>query len=90
MMSDTREIQRRVEVRATTGSYLGTEDQDHANQPFEARGRREEMRAKLRIAEESLDRGEGIEFSPEMMDRLYESAMRRAEAGEDANPDVCP
>ena len=36
------------------------------------------------------EKGEGRELTQELLDELHERAMRRAQAGEQPSPDVCP
>ncbi len=50
----------------------------------------EELRAKLQIGLDQLDRGEGIPFTPELMAKIRLEAAERYRRGERPNPDVCP
>ena len=49
-----------------------------------------QLRAKLQSGIDQLDRGEGIEFSPEWSAERLRIARERAAAGEQPHPDVCP
>lgn len=49
-----------------------------------------ELNAALQIGIDELDRGERIAWSPELMDEIWEEAMRRFDVGEKPDPDVLP
>jgi len=51
---------------------------------------RDELRAKLQIGIDQANRGELIEWTPELRQQIRESARRRAASGEQPHPDVCP
>lgn len=48
------------------------------------------LRAKLQIGIDQADRGELIEWTPELREQIKQSARRRAALGERPHPDVCP
>lgn len=48
------------------------------------------LRAKLQIGFDQLDRGEGVEWTPELMERLSREADEMHRRGERPSPDVCP
>ena len=48
------------------------------------------LRAALAKADAQIDRGEGIEWTPELMDELSREAHELFERGVQPNPDVCP
>ena len=48
------------------------------------------LKAKLQVGIDQLDRGEGIEWTPELMDQLRQEAVERHRRGEKPHPDVCP
>jgi putative addiction module CopG family antidote len=52
--------------------------------------KRDELRAKLQIGIDEANRGELIEWTPELRQQIRESAHRRAAAGDRPHPDVCP
>lgn len=45
---------------------------------------------RLRDALADGERGEAVPLTPELLEELDQSAIRRAEAGEQPHPDVCP
>jgi hypothetical protein len=48
------------------------------------------LRAKLQIGLDELARGEGIEWTPDLMQRLSLEADEMHRRGEQPDPDVCP
>lgn len=54
------------------------------------RDRFEHLRAKVAAGFAQAERGELIDYTPELREELIRSAIRRAQAGEKPNPDVCP
>jgi putative addiction module CopG family antidote len=46
--------------------------------------------AKLQVGIDQADRGELIDWTPELRGEIRRSARRRARAGDKPNPDVCP
>lgn len=48
------------------------------------------LREKLQIGLDQLDRGESVEWTPELREQIRRSANRRARLGETPDPDVCP
>ncbi len=50
----------------------------------------EELRAKLQTGLDQLDRGEGVPFTPELVEQMRRDAEDRFRRGERPNPDVVP
>ena len=77
-----------VERLAASGAYG---DADHvigeALRLLDDRFRLQQLRAKLQVG---LASGEGIELTPEYMDRLEREAEEAYQRGEQPNPDACP
>jgi antitoxin ParD1/3/4 len=48
------------------------------------------LRAKIRVGLDQLDRGEGIEMTPEAWDELDREVDERLRRGDAPSPDVCP
>lgn len=48
------------------------------------------LRAMLQESVDQYERGEYREFTPELRQQLWESALQRYERGEVPSPDVCP
>ena len=58
---------------------------------LDARERRaHELRASIEDGVAAIERGEGVELTPEFMDRLTREADEMDERGELPSPDVCP
>jgi Arc/MetJ-type ribon-helix-helix transcriptional regulator len=51
--------------------------------------RREELRQKIRVGIEQVERGDVIEWSEELRAEIKASAIARAARGETPDPDVC-
>ena len=52
--------------------------------------KRDALLTKLQVGIDEADRGELIPWTPELRDQIIQSALRRAAAGENPDPDVCP
>jgi antitoxin ParD1/3/4 len=50
----------------------------------------EDLRAKLQVGLDQLDRGEGVPYTPELMAKIRRDVAERYRRGEQPNPDVCP
>ena len=50
----------------------------------------QELRAKLQVGLDQLDRGEGVAYTPELMAKIRRDVAERYRRGEQPNPDVCP
>jgi antitoxin ParD1/3/4 len=48
------------------------------------------LRAKLQVGLDELDRGEGVEWTPELMEEIRQEADEKFRRGELPDPDVCP
>ena len=49
-----------------------------------------ELRASIAAGLAAIDRGEGIEWTPEVMERISQEASEMARLGKMPKPDVCP
>ncbi|MGH2534564.1 MAG: type II toxin-antitoxin system ParD family antitoxin [Thermomicrobiales bacterium] len=61
-----------------------------ALEALEEREQLQQLRAKLQVGIDQLDRGEGVPFTSEWRAERLRVAARRARAGETPSPDVCP
>ena len=50
----------------------------------------QQLREKVAIGFEQADRGQLVDYTPELREELIRSALRRAERGESPDPDVVP
>lgn len=48
------------------------------------------LRAALAVGIEVADRGDVVEWTPQLMDEIWREAQVAHEAGEQRDPDVCP
>ena len=88
----TPEIEADIRQRVASGEYAGeTEVLRMALRMLDGRERRsQEIRASLAEAVASIGRGEGIEWTPELMDEIEREVEERMRRGDMPNPDVCP
>jgi antitoxin ParD1/3/4 len=56
----------------------------------ESERQRDALLAKIQVGIDQADRGELAEWTPELRERVRQSARRRAKLGEKPDPDVCP
>ena len=54
------------------------------------REKTERLRELLQVSVDQYERGEYREFTPDLRQQLWESALERYERGDEPNPDVCP
>ncbi len=80
-----------VQEKVEAGAY-GTADEviEEALRLLDQRDRRERLRESLAEAEAELDRGEGAEWTPELMEQLVRDADELLHQGARPDPDVCP
>lgn len=57
---------------------------------LEKRDRLRKLRESLDLADEQIDRGEGIEWTPDLLDRLMAEARENSRRGKPINDDVKP
>ena len=57
---------------------------------LELRAHRQRLAELLAVGEAQEQRGEVIEYTPDVHARTRDAARRRAQAGETPSPDVCP
>jgi putative addiction module CopG family antidote len=88
----TPRLEAKVEELLATGRYADAgEVVDRAVSLLAARERGlEELRALLAVGEEQEERGDVVEFTPELFEEIKRNAHERAKAGDTPSPDVCP
>ncbi|HUG63456.1 MAG TPA: type II toxin-antitoxin system ParD family antitoxin [Methylomirabilota bacterium] len=80
-----------IREKIEAGPYRTADEVIHeALQALEERERLQRLRAMLQVGLDQLDRGEGVEFTPEWSAQRRRLAVQRAEAGEKPHPDVWP
>lgn len=85
-------LEKKIAALVASGHFAdANEVVDAAVQLLEGRERKtERLRSLLLVGYEQEERGELIEYTPELMDELAEESERRFLAGEVPSPDVCP
>ncbi|MBA2598840.1 MAG: type II toxin-antitoxin system ParD family antitoxin [Chloroflexia bacterium] len=86
------DIEASIRERVESGDYSDTtEVMRIALRLLDARERRiEEIRASIAKGIAEIERGEGIELTPELMDEIEREVEERVRLGEMPKPDVCP
>jgi antitoxin ParD1/3/4 len=85
------ELADRIREKIAAGRYrTANEVVEEALQALDERERLEQLRAKLQVGIDQLDRGEGIPFTPELLDEIDREVDERLRRGEQPSPDVCP
>jgi antitoxin ParD1/3/4 len=80
-----------IRQRLASGAYRTADEViREALRVLDEQERLDELRAKLQVGLDQLERGEVVPFTPEWRADRLEVARRRAEAGDKPNPDVCP
>lgn len=52
--------------------------------------KRERLRAAIAVGMDEITRGEGVEYTPELRDKIRREADRMLRDGDALDPDVCP
>lgn len=77
--------------KVETGLYPNTDEViRQALRLLDEYDRTQELRAKLHIGLDQLDRGEGIPLTPELFEQIKQNAARKDREGYQPDPDVCP
>jgi antitoxin ParD1/3/4 len=86
------EIEARIQQKVAEGAFPDADEViREAMRLLDAQERQlEELRAKLQSGLDQLDRGEGIPFTPELVEEMRREAADRFRRGERPNPDVVP
>jgi putative addiction module CopG family antidote len=87
----SRKSEKFVQEKLESGSYAtATEVIEDALLLLERRDRARAFEQSLIEADESIDRGEGIEWHPGLFDELWEQAEENVRQGILPDSDVCP
>lgn len=57
---------------------------------MERQDREERFRAAIAVGIDDVERGNVVEWTPELMDEIWREGKAAYEAGEQPDPDVCP
>jgi antitoxin ParD1/3/4 len=83
-----RQIESMLQDKVDTGQYA---DADAVmREALRLLNERDAKLQQLRAALAKGEQGAAVPLTPELLEELNQSAMRRAKAGEQPRPDVCP
>ena len=84
-------IQRQISEKVASGKYPDADAViEIALTLLSDQEKLQHVRDILSEASAQVERGEAVEFTAEVRERLWQSALRRAADGETPSPDVCP
>jgi antitoxin ParD1/3/4 len=88
----TAQLSNEVQRWVDTGEYSDADAvmRDALSLLKERRAQLDALRAKLQVGIDQLDRGEGVLYSPQLLEEIDRDVDERLRRGEQPNPDVCP
>jgi len=90
-VSLTPQLEAMIRQRVASGRYNNaSEVVREALRLLEEREQLEHLRSLIAVGVEQVERGELIEWTPELMDEIDRRAHERFLRGEEPDPDVCP
>ena len=90
-VSLTPQLEAMIRQRVESGRYnSASEVVREALRLLEERDRLEHLRSLIAVGVAEAERGELIDFTPELMDQIARRAKERIRRGEAPDPDVCP
>lgn len=90
-VSLTPRLEAMINERVESGRYDNANDVvSEALRLLEERERLDHVRSLLAVGIAEAERGELIEFTPELMAEIARRAKDRIQRGEEPDPDVCP
>lgn len=86
------EMEKYLQAKVGTGFYSNASEvvRDAIRRMWAEDEKLEALRAAVQIGDEQLDRGEGVTYAPERLDRITEKALTNARNGKKVSPDVAP
>lgn len=87
------DVQARIQARIDSGQYRDADEvMREALAALDERERQEQERLRdlLAAGVDEMERGEVLEYTPELRAEIRASARRRLRAGEQPSSDVCP
>jgi antitoxin ParD1/3/4 len=86
------DLEERIHEKVESGQYDDPTDVIRAAMRLlDKRDQRlQELRASIQEGLAAIERGEGIELTPEVWKEIEREAHERAQMGHQPNPDVCP
>jgi antitoxin ParD1/3/4 len=90
-VSLARDLEAMIRERVASGRYTDADEVvREALRLLEERDQLDHLRSLLAVAQAEADRGELIDFTPELVDEIAQRARERVRRGEAPDPDVCP
>ena len=90
-VSRTPELEAMIRQQVDSGRYNNaSEVVREALRLLDEHQRVQHLRSLLAVGLEQAQRGELVEFTPELMEDIHRRAEERFHHGEEPNPDVCP
>jgi antitoxin ParD1/3/4 len=86
------DVEARIRQKVETGEFpdVGEVVREAMRLLDEQERQLQELRAKLQVGLDQLDRGEGVAYTPELMAKIRQDVRERYRRGEQPDPDVCP
>ena len=84
------EMEQYIQRKVGTGFYSNASEvvRDAIRRMREEDEKLEALRAAVRRGDEQPDRGEGTDYTPELLEKMSEKAFANAKHGKQVNPDV--
>lgn len=90
-VSLTPELEAMIREKVESGLYNNSSEVvREALRLMERRDKEERLRAALAIGLDEIERGEGVEYTPQLLEEIDREADRLIAEGEPLDPDVCP
>lgn len=87
----TPQVENLIRRKIAAGPYRSADEViEEALPALDERDRLASLRAAIAVGDAQLARGEGIPYTPELMDEIEREAEEAYLRGDQPNPDVCP
>jgi antitoxin ParD1/3/4 len=88
----TPDLESFVKGKVSSGRYGSADDlvRDALRRMQVEEGRLAAWQAAIRLGDVELDRGEGMAYTPQLLDEITASALKAMGSGQAVNPDVLP
>jgi antitoxin ParD1/3/4 len=86
------EMEQYLQNKVSTGFYSNASEvvRDAIRRMQEEDEKLAALRAAVQVGDEQLDRGEGVAYTPERLEKITAKAFANARSGRKVNPDVTP
>jgi antitoxin ParD1/3/4 len=86
------EMEKFVQSKVETGFYSNASEviRDAIRRMREEEEKTAALRAALKVGDDQLDKGEGVPYTPDLLNRVTEKAKDNARRRKKVNPDVIP